>query len=156
MTALAIQRRHLIPFRSSLLPQIFTDTLVVGSGVAGLRCAIEASSHGDVIVLAKESLDLSSTNWAQGGISAVLDPADTFDAHVQDTLVAGAGLCKPDIVRLCVENAPERIRDLIELGTRFSRGNDPSLGGGFELALERDADAVQETSGHVSVVDPLV
>lgn len=60
-------RRLLIPFRSTLLPQIFTDTLVIGTGVAGLRAAIEAARHGDVIVMAKEAVDFSNTSWAQGG-----------------------------------------------------------------------------------------
>jgi hypothetical protein len=88
-----------------------------------------AERHHDVVP-AMRALPFSVrrravSTWAQGGISAVLDPADTFDAHVQDTLVAGAGLCKPDIVRAVRRDAPERIRDLIELGTRFSRGRRP-------------------------------
>lgn len=113
-----------------------TDFLVLGSGIAGLTFALRAASHGEVVVVTKRRSEDANTTWAQGGISAVLDPADSFDAHVQDTLVAGAGLCKAEIVRLCVENAPARIRDLIELGTRFSRNADPAQGGGFELARE--------------------
>ncbi|NBP52185.1 MAG: FAD-dependent oxidoreductase, partial [Actinobacteria bacterium] len=86
-------RRHLIPFRSALLPQIFTDALVVGTGVAGLRAAIEAARHGDVIVLAKEAVDLSNTSWAQGGIAAAIAADDSPESHLADTLEAGAGLC---------------------------------------------------------------
>ena len=71
-------RRLLIPFRSTLLPQIFTDTLVIGTGVAGLRACVEAARHGDVILLAKEAVDLSNTSWAQGGIAAVLSGTDTL------------------------------------------------------------------------------
>ncbi len=113
-----------------------TDFLVLGSGIAGLTFALRAAAHGEVVVVTKRGRADANTTWAQGGISAVLDPSDSFDAHVQDTLVAGAGLCKPDIVRLCVENAPARIRDLIDLGTRFSRAQDPAHGSGFELARE--------------------
>ncbi len=66
------ERRYLIPFRSQLLPAIFADTLVIGSGVAGLRAALEAAQHGEVIVVAKDELAKSNTAWAQGGIAAVL------------------------------------------------------------------------------------
>ncbi|MCA9300071.1 MAG: FAD-binding protein, partial [Phycisphaerales bacterium] len=106
------QRRYLIPFRSNLLPQIFTDTLVIGAGVAGLRAAIEASKHGDVIVLAKGTR--SNTAWAQGGIAGVMFEDDTFDSHVEDTLTAGAGLCDESTVRLVVERGPTSIRELID------------------------------------------
>ena len=78
------ERRHLIPFRSQLLPSIFTDVLVVGSGVAGLRAALAAAEHGEVIVVAKDALDLSNTAWAQGGIAAVLDEADTARAEAEN------------------------------------------------------------------------
>src|SRR5262245_26043984 len=97
------QRRYLIPFRSSLLPQIFTDTLIIGAGVAGMRAAVAAATHGEVIVLAKGDLKNTNTAWAQGGISGVMDPSDSIDSHVDDTLVAGAGVCEPDVVRLVVE-----------------------------------------------------
>ena len=71
------ERRYLIPFRATLLPQIFTDVLIIGAGVAGLRAAIAASEHGDVIVASKAELSQSNTYWAQGGISAVLErPAE--------------------------------------------------------------------------------
>ena len=97
------ERRYLIPFRSQLLPSIFTDTLVIGSGVAGLRAALAAAEHGDVIVIAKEELDRSNTAWAQGGIAAVLAADDTPEQHVADTLEAGAGLCEPESVRVLVD-----------------------------------------------------
>src|SRR6185369_8908106 len=104
MHGLFDQRRYLIPFRSSLLPQIFTDTLVIGAGVAGLRAAISASEHGDVIVACKDEIKLSNTYWAQGGISAVMDREhDSFESHIQDTLIAGADLCDEPAVRLVVE-----------------------------------------------------
>jgi L-aspartate oxidase len=140
-------RRLLIPFRSTLLPQIFTDTLVVGTGVAGLRAAIGAAAHGDVIVLAKEAVDLSNTSWAQGGIAAVLADGDTFESHVHDTLEAGAGLCEPDAVRALVADGPREIEQLLEWGMRLDRAPDgsPALGleGGHRRAriVHSDGDA---------------
>ncbi|MCW5766263.1 MAG: L-aspartate oxidase [Phycisphaeraceae bacterium] len=131
-------RRYLIPFRSSLLPQIFCDTLVIGSGVAGLRAAISAAEHGEVIVLCKDEPQNSNTAWAQGGIACVWSPDDTADAHVADTLTAGAGLCDAPIVRRVVRDGPARIAELLDWGMRFDHGPDgvPVLGreGGHGLA----------------------
>lgn len=125
-------RRYLIPFRSSLLPQIFCDTLVIGSGVAGLRAAVEAARHGEVILLCKDEPQLSNTAWAQGGIAAVTDAADTSASHIHDTLIAGAGMCEESIVRLVVEQGPARIKELLDWGIRFDR----DLGGKLKLGLE--------------------
>jgi L-aspartate oxidase len=140
-------RRLLIPFRSSLLPQIFTDAVVVGSGVAGLRAAIGLGDRMDVILLAKEALDLSNTSWAQGGIAAAIDPADTVESHVTDTLEAGAGLCEPQAVRVLVEQGTEEVRRLLSWGMRVDRreGGEPALGleGGHQhhRILHSDGDA---------------
>jgi L-aspartate oxidase len=125
------QRRYLIPFRSTLLPQIFTDTLVIGAGVAGLRAAIAAAEHGEVITLAKGDLKNTNTAWAQGGIAAVLDKTDSFASHIQDTLTAGAGLCDVSAVRRVVEGGPTRIRELLDWGMEADRA-------GKELALGRE------------------
>ena len=114
-------RRYLIPFRSQLLPQVFTDVLVIGSGVAGLRAALEASASGEVIVLAKGPLDRSNTWLAQGGIAAVIAEDDAFDSHVEDTLVAGASLCERATVERLVADGPAEIDFLIERGMRFDR-----------------------------------
>ncbi|KAA0213612.1 MAG: L-aspartate oxidase [Leptolyngbya sp. PLA3] len=115
-------RRYLIPFRSSLLPQIFTDVLVIGAGVAGVRAAIEAGSLGaDVIILAKESIRQTNTAWAQGGIAGVLREDDTFESHMRDTLVAGAGLCDEGVVKLVVEQGAARVNELVEWGMQFDR-----------------------------------
>lgn len=130
------QRRYLIPFRATLLPQIFTDVLVIGAGVAGLRAAIAARAAGcDVIVAAKARVEQSSTSWAQGGIAAVLDTDDTFASHIQDTLVAGAGLCDEPVVRKVVESAPARIMELLDWGMRFDRVVDSSGRDATEQAL---------------------
>ena len=114
------QRRYLIPFRSSLLPQIFTDTLVIGTGVGGLRAAIAAAAGGsEVIVLCKSEVEESNTAWAQGGIAAVMSADDSLDAHVRDTLVAGAGLCDEPAVRAICAAGPDRMRELVSWGMRF-------------------------------------
>ena len=140
-------RRFLIPFRSALLPQIFTDVLVIGTGVAGLRTAIEAAAHGDVIVLAKEAVDLSNTSWAQGGIAAVLSDQDTVASHVADTLEAGAGLCDIGAVNALVDEGRQEIARLLEWGMRIDRAADgsPALGleGGHHHAriVHTDGDA---------------
>lgn len=118
------QRRYLIPFRSSLLPQIFTDTLVIGAGVAGLRAAVSAAEHGEVIVLSKGDLKTTNTAWAQGGISSVMDPGDGFLSHAEDTRTAGAGLCEPGVVDLVVENGPRLLEELMSWGMKLDL--DPS------------------------------
>jgi L-aspartate oxidase len=114
-----------------------TDYLVIGSGVAGLSFALDAAAHGDVLVVTKRSADESNTKYAQGGIAAVLSETDSFEAHIADTLLAGAGLCHPAAVELCVKEGPARIRMLRDIGARFDRaanannGDDdaPSAGG---------------------------
>jgi len=130
-------RRYLIPFRSLLLPHIFTDTLVIGAGVAGMRAAIEAADHGDVILLAKGSLDVSNTWMAQGGIAAAHSPDDTAESHFQDTLNAGAGLCDAGAVRTLVEEGPACIDELLGWGMRFDRDADGGLEYGREGAHSR-------------------
>lgn len=97
------------------------DIIVLGSGVAGLTCALEASRHGSVALFSKRSLSDSNTQYAQGGIASVFSEEDSFDEHVQDTLVAGAGLCRREAVEVCVHEGPQRIRELIELGAQFTR-----------------------------------
>ena len=88
------------------------DFLVIGSGIAGLSFALEAAAHGEVIIVTKRARDESNTKYAQGGIAAVLDKDDSFEKHVKDTLVAGAGMSHPRAVELCVREAPDRIRML--------------------------------------------
>jgi L-aspartate oxidase len=108
------------------------DYVVVGSGVAGLRAAIELSSAGSVLVLAKSNLSDSATAWAQGGIAVALSDEDEIGLHGQDTLNAGDGLCRPESVALLVEEGPKYITQLIEWGTEFDRA-------GTKLAFTREA-----------------
>jgi L-aspartate oxidase len=98
------------------------DFFVVGSGIAGLMSALHLAPHGRVLLVTKKRLDDCNTNQAQGGIACVMDEAaDSFDQHVQDTLVAGAGLCNEAVVRQVVAGGPARIAELIALGVRFQR-----------------------------------
>src|SRR4029453_8402623 len=98
-----------------------SDFLVIGSGLAGLTFALRAARRGSVLVLSKDRLPESATNYAQGGIASGWSPEDSFEAHVEDTLIAGAGLCHRDLVESVVREGPERIRELIALGPHFSR-----------------------------------
>jgi L-aspartate oxidase len=101
--------------------RIRTDFIVVGAGVAGLRAAIELAAAGRVLVIAKDSLRESSSEYAQGGIAAALSDDDEIELHEHDTLVAGDGLCNPEAVRTLVEEGPHAIEQLIEWGTAFDR-----------------------------------
>jgi L-aspartate oxidase len=98
-----------------------TDFLIIGAGVAGLRAAIELAPAGRVLVLAKREVTESSTQFAQGGIAAALSDEDEISLHLQDTLNAGDGLCNPQAAQVLVEEAPERIEELIAWGTQFDR-----------------------------------
>ena len=98
-----------------------TDFLVIGAGVAGLRAAVELAPAGTVLVLAKREVTESNTQWAQGGIAAALSDEDEISLHLQDTLQAGDGLCNPEAAKVLVEDAPERIDELIQWGTEFDR-----------------------------------
>ena len=96
------------------------DVLIVGSGLAGLSAALHLAPTHRVAVITKRSVSDGASGWAQGGIAAVLADGDSFDAHVQDTLVAGAGLSDPAATRFVVEHSPESIAWLRELGVPFS------------------------------------
>ncbi len=100
---------------------ICVDFLVIGGGVAGLSFALEAAATGDVLVLTKRGADQSNTQYAQGGIAAVLSAADSFQAHIRDTLEAGAGLCHERAVEVCVKEGPARIKMLRDIGARAPR-----------------------------------
>ncbi|MBP7855070.1 MAG: FAD-dependent oxidoreductase, partial [Comamonas sp.] len=97
------------------------DVLIVGSGLAGLTAALQLAPTHRVAVITKRQLQDGSSGWAQGGIAAVLAEDDSFDAHVQDTLTAGAGLCDLASTRYVVENAPDTIAWLQQLGVPFSQ-----------------------------------
>src|SRR3954469_22910571 len=111
-----------VPQRLAAAEPGWTDTVdvvVIGSGIAGLTAALRAREVGSVLVVTKDVVASGSTQWAQGGIAAALGPGGSPEDHLQDTLVAGAGLCDPDAVRALVTEGPDAVRDLIELGARF-------------------------------------
>jgi len=109
-----------------------TDVVVVGSGVAGLTAALHAAAAGEVLLVTKVLVDDGSTRWAQGGVAAALGPDDSAEDHLQDTLVAGVGLCDVDAVRVLCTEGPGRLRELMALGAAFDR--DPS----GQLSLTRE------------------
>ena len=110
-----------------------TDVVVVGSGIAGLSAALHARAAGHAVtVVTKVNVEDGSTRWAQGGIAAALDPADSPAEHEADTLAAGVGLCDEAAVRVLVQEGPDRVRELIALGAAFDRDDD----GGLSLTRE--------------------
>ena len=109
-----------------------TDFLVIGSGAAGLSFALKAAAHGHVTIVTKGAIEECNTNYAQGGICSVTYAPDTFEKHIRDTLICGAGKCDEKAVELVVRRAPELIADLIAWGTRFDKTPD----GRFELNRE--------------------
>ncbi len=98
-----------------------TDFIIIGTGLTGIRAALELAAHGDVILLTKSRTEESNTEYAQGGIAVAMGPGDEIDLHIQDTLDAGDGLCQESSVRILVEEGPARIRELIDWGTAFDR-----------------------------------
>ncbi|WP_337865568.1 L-aspartate oxidase [Ignavibacterium sp.] len=108
-----------------------TDVLIIGSGIAGLFSALKISEFADVIIVTKKEKAESNTNYAQGGIASVISQHDSFEKHIEDTLIAGAGLCRRESVEIMVKEGPDRIKDLIAIGTEFTKRD-----GDFDLARE--------------------
>jgi len=109
-----------------------TDFLIIGSGIAGLSLALKLAAHGKVLIITKSNEDESNTKYAQGGVAVVVDKADSFDKHIQDTLIAGDGLCNQQIVEMVIKEGPERIQEMIDYGTHFDKTNL----GDYDLAKE--------------------
>ncbi len=108
------------------------DFLVVGSGIAGLSFALKAAKHGKVLIVTKSNEDESNTKYAQGGVAVVVDKTDSFEKHIQDTLIAGDGLCDKKVVEIVVKEGPERIQEIIDYGINFDRNG----AGEYDLAKE--------------------
>jgi len=109
------------------------DFLIVGSGIAGLCYALKVAAHGKVCIITKaHGEDESNTKYARGGIAGVMSAVDSFEKHIQDTLVCGDGLCNEEVVRMVISEAPERIKELVNWGVNFDKGNN----GEYDLAKE--------------------
>lgn len=107
--------------------KLYTDYLVIGSGIAGLSFALKAAQTHKVWVITKSQIGNTNTDWAQGGIAAVTDPSDNFDNHIQDTLIAGDGLCNEEVVKMVISHAPDRIKDLMVWGTQFDKNEEGKI-----------------------------
>ena len=146
------------------------DVIVVGSGIAGLTAALAARRAGSVLLVTKALLDAGSTRWAQGGIAAALAADDSPQAHYDDTMAAGAGLCDPAAVRVLVEEGPARVRELGALGAAFDRDPDGTLeltregghlhrrivhagGDATGAEVERALIAAVQTAGDIEVIE---
>jgi L-aspartate oxidase len=136
-----ITPRYLVPFDSRRATHRFTDVLIIGGGLAGLRAANAVEPNLSVLVVTKDKLRESNSNYAQGGIAGVLAPEDCFDDHIHDTMIAGANLCDRDVVERVIREGPRRIEELIRWGTRF----DTHAG---ELALGREGGHSRERIVH--------
>src|SRR5438045_1464394 len=115
--------RYLVSFDSRTTFHRFTDVLVIGASIAGLRAALEVPADLNVLVVTKDRVTESNSSYAQGGIAGVLSPEDRFENHVEDTLVAGDGLCDREVVELVVREAPAQIEKLVEWGTKLDLEN---------------------------------
>lgn len=113
--------RYLVPFHPKSVSHYFTDVLIIGGGIAGLRAALEIDPNLSALILSKEQIQESNSNYAQGGIAGVLDAEDRFEDHAADTITAGGSLCDKSVVDLVVQEGPECIRELIQWGTEFDR-----------------------------------
>jgi L-aspartate oxidase len=140
--------RYLVPFHPKRVPHFFTDVLIIGGGLAGLRAAMAVDPKLSVLIATKGNLDLSNSANAQGGIAAVLRPEDRFEDHVADTLQAGGSLCDREVVEMVVREAPSRIQELIDWGTRFDQSDGRlALGREGGHGCDRIAHALGDATG---------
>lgn len=117
----APKRRYLVQFNPKRVPHLFTDVLIIGAGITGIRAALAIDPKLNVVLATKDRIKESNSSYAQGGIAGVFDPVDRFANHVADTMAAGKGLCDQSIVETVVREAPDRIKELIGMGASFDQ-----------------------------------
>lgn len=117
------KRRYLVRFNPKRVPHQFTDVLIIGAGITGIRAALAIDPKLEVVLATKDVISQSNSSYAQGGIAGVFDPLDDFANHVADTMAAGKGLCDHDIVETVVREAPDRIRELVSFGAVFDQAD---------------------------------
>jgi len=138
-----LKRRYLVSFESRRLPHIFTDVLVIGAGVAGMRAAIEAAEHGQVILATKGKLVDSNSYYAQGGLAAVMAEADSIEDHIADTISTACGLGDEKVIRHVLTSAPQHIEQMRQWGVDFDMTGD-----GYELGREGGHSAARIVHAH--------
>ncbi|MDR4504773.1 MAG: L-aspartate oxidase [Candidatus Scalindua sp.] len=116
-------KKYLVSFDSKRLKHVYTDTLIIGSGIGGLSTAIQAAEGGSVLIVSKAKINENSTEYAQGGIAVCLNPEDSFANHINDTLDTGQGLCDKEVVSSVIREGPQRIEELIKWGANFDKEN---------------------------------
>ena len=133
--------RYLVAFHPKRMSHVFTDVLIIGGGLGGLRAALAIDPRLSTLIVTKDTLIQSNSSYAQGGIAGVLGPNDTFEEHIDDTLEAGGSLCQRDVVDRVIREAPQRITELIAWGTAFDQA-------GERLALGREGGHAHERIVH--------
>jgi len=146
---MAFPQRYLVRFHPKHIPHVFTDILVIGGGIAGLRAALAVPDDLRALVVTKDKINQSNSSYAQGGIAGVMSPEDRFENHIEDTLVAGAGLCNAEIARMVVREAPGQIQDLVSMGTEFDKHEGQiALGREGGHSHHRIVHALGDATGH--------
>jgi len=139
---------YLTTFNTATLPEIHTDTLIIGMGIAGLSAGIKAADHGKVLIITKDSIHESNTEYAQGGVAVVLSDGDSWEQHRADTLTTGCGLCNDENVRILVEEGTQRVKELMELGVKFDKqGENLAFGQEGGHGLKRIVHAKGDATG---------
>ena len=140
-----ITPRYLVPFHPNVFAQRFTVVLFIRGGLACLRAAKAVVPSNNLMIVTKDRLQQSNSNYAQGGIAGVMHPEDNFENHIQDTLTAGGSLCDQDIVGMVIKEAPDRIRELMQWGTNFDKDSG-------QLSLGREGGHSHHRILHLSLI----
>ncbi len=151
-----LNSRYLLDFNTDNMQSEYYDVLIVGSGIAGVYTALEIDKKYSVAILTKDTIDISNSVLAQGGIAVSLGKEDSPESHFRDTLYAGAGLCNPESVRVLVEHAAENIKEVCNYGVQFDRVNNKELALGREAAHSQNRIIHAGDSTGKEVLDKLI